>query len=87
MAVDGPSTPVTKIPALNRGITIRSGGAFLVLSSTTVNITISSPIVGTEGGDLTVTSAGPFTGITSVAAGGVVTLSNTGNSWNGNAEH
>jgi autotransporter-associated beta strand protein len=69
----------------NKGITIKSGGAFFGSSSTTINLTIASPIVGTEGGGLTLTNAGPFTGNGSVVSGVVVTLSNTSNSWDGNA--
>ena len=67
----------------NRGITVKSGGAFFGTSSTTVNLTISSPIAGTEGGGVTLTNAGPFTGNTSSTAGGFVTLTNGANTYDG----
>jgi autotransporter-associated beta strand protein len=68
----------------NKGITIKSGGAFFGSSSTSINLTIASPIVGTEGGGITLTNVGPFVGNGSVQIGPVVMLTNTSNSWNGN---
>jgi fibronectin-binding autotransporter adhesin len=70
-----------------RGITIKSGGAFFGASATTINLTISSPIVGTEGGGLTITNVGPFVA-NSHQSITLLTLNNqtaTPNSWNGNA--
>ncbi len=69
-----------------RGITIKSGGAFFGSSATTINLTISSPIVGTEGGGLTVTNVGPFVG-NSHQSFNLLILNNTTatpNSWDGN---
>jgi autotransporter-associated beta strand protein len=67
----------------NRGITIKSGGAFFGSTSLTVNMTISSPIVGTEGGGISIVgNSGPFTNSAHLA-GAILTLSNTANSWNG----
>jgi fibronectin-binding autotransporter adhesin len=68
----------------NRGITVKSGGAFFGSTSLTVNLTISSPIVGTEGGGITLTNLGVFVG-NAHQAGAQVMLTNTGNSWNGDA--
>jgi autotransporter-associated beta strand protein len=70
----------------NRGLTIKAGGAFFSATSLTGNlatgITISSPIVGTEGGGITITGAGPFTNNAHTAGANVV-LNNTANSWDG----
>jgi fibronectin-binding autotransporter adhesin len=68
----------------NRGITVKSGGAFFGSTSLTVNTTISSPIVGTEGGGITLTNVGPFVG-NAHQSGAQLLLTNTNNSWNGDA--
>jgi autotransporter-associated beta strand protein len=68
-----------------RGVTIKSGGAFFGSSVVTINMTISSPIVGTEGGGITVTNVGPFVG-NNHQAGVLLILNNataTPNSWDG----
>jgi autotransporter-associated beta strand protein len=69
----------------NKGITIKSGGAFFGQSALSINLTIASPIVGTEGGGITLTNVGPFVGNGSVASGSILLLTNTSNSWDGNA--
>ena len=66
-----------------RGITIKAGGAFFGASVLGATNTISSPIAGTEGGDITLTGGAPFAGNGSVTAGVVLTLTNTGNSFDG----
>lgn len=70
----------------NRGMTIKSGGAFFGSSAATINMTISSPIVGTEGGGITVTNVGPFVGNAHQAGVLLILNNNTGtpNSWDGN---
>jgi fibronectin-binding autotransporter adhesin len=68
-----------------RGITIKAGGAFFGSAVTTINTTISSPIVGTEGGALTVTNVGPFVG-NAHQSFALLVLNNgtaTPNSWDG----
>jgi autotransporter-associated beta strand protein len=64
-----------------RGITIKSGGAFFGAAGGADDIQITSPIVGTEGGGLTITSGAPF--YSPYNAGATVTLLNTANSWDG----
>jgi fibronectin-binding autotransporter adhesin len=64
-----------------RGVTIEDGGAFFGGSAATNLITVGAPIVGTAGGSLNVTAAGPF--YSPLAAGAIVLLTNTANSWNG----
>jgi hypothetical protein len=66
----------------NRGVTILADGAFLGSTSNTVITTIGAPIVGSSGGDLTITSGGPFTG-NAHNVGGIWVLSNTANSFDG----
>lgn len=67
----------------NRGVTILSGGAFFGASVNTVITTIGAPIVGTSGGNLTLTGGAPFTG-SAHTSGGILVLANTNNSWDGN---
>jgi autotransporter-associated beta strand protein len=67
-----------------RGVTIGAGGGFLSTSANTVLVTVSSPIVGSSGGDVTVGgNPSVWTG-SAHTSGGVWTLSNTNNTWNGN---
>ena len=73
----------TQDTGTNRGITIKSGGGSFGSTSLTVYILASAPIVGSEGGDITLTGAGPFTG-NAHTSGAVLILNNTNNSWDGN---
>ena len=67
-----------------RGITLQSGGAWLGASGANNPVTISAPITGT--GSITIasnsTTGSPLN--SSFASGGLWTLSNTSNDWNGN---
>ncbi len=75
---------VTSDLGATRGVTVMAGGAFFSTSASTVIPTISAPIVGTSGGNVTVGgTAAVWTG-TAHTSGGVWTLTNTGNSWDGN---
>jgi len=75
------STATTADLGTNRGITIMAGGAFFGASAATNVITVGAPIVGTSGGSLNVTNAGPF--YSPVATGATLLLSNTSNSYDG----
>jgi len=65
----------------NRGVTIGAAGAFFGASGANNPLIISGPITGTSGGGLTVTTGAPF--YSPHNAGGIWTISNTGNNWNG----
>lgn len=67
----------------NRGVTLKAGGAYFGTTNLAPIITISAPIVGTEGGDISVVgNAAPFVGSSHVG-GAVLVLSNTNNSFDG----
>ncbi len=66
-----------------RGITIGAAGAFLGAAGSGNVMTISSPVVGTNGGGLTVTTGSPFYSAHNV--GGIWVISNPANNWDGPA--
>ena len=67
-----------------RGVKVLAGGAFFSTMATTVIPTISAPIIGTAGGDVTVGGNPAVWAGSAHTSGGVWTLSNTNNSWDGN---
>ena len=79
----GGSTTANYDLGINRGVTIKSGGAFFGSTTSGVTITIGAPIVGTEGGGLTLNGgAAQFVGSAHTNSP-VLVLTNTNNSWDG----
>jgi autotransporter-associated beta strand protein len=79
----GANTTTAYDMGTTRGVTVLAGGAYFGATAATVVITIGAPIVGTNGGDVTVEDQGPFAN-NAHNAGAILNLTNTNNSWNGN---
>ncbi len=67
-----------------RGVKVLAGGAFFSTTATTVIPTISAPIIGTAGGNVTIGGNPAVWSGSGHTSGGVWTISNTSNSWDGN---
>jgi autotransporter-associated beta strand protein len=67
-----------------RGITLGPGGMSVSMTGSGITMTLSSPIIGTEGGDLVLrANSGPFAGNGAVTTAPDVILNSTANSWDG----
>lgn len=66
-----------------RGITVMSGGAFLSTSAVTVTMTLSAPIVGNSGGNVTLGGNPSVWAGSGHTSGSTWTITNTNNSWDG----
>jgi autotransporter-associated beta strand protein len=78
------NTATTADLGATRGVKVLAGGAFFSTASNGTTATISAPIIGTAGGNVTVGGTSAVWTGSGHTSGGTWILSNTSNSWDGN---